>query len=495
MKLFSCRPILKNLTLAASFSGVLMAVACGQTVSESHDFSRSVGGMLGLVDQEPAREAFLMISKEALLHIISSPIDETHGVSDNIAGVSVTATGRSSGNIGIVMIPDEKQARFDAVIDLSTHLDISGQHWPQSDIEISMAAVANSRSRTTKSFSVNLDRAQGFETQVTAQTTLEVTGLDVTATGWFAGIKRRRAMEQAQETITRELPAQRVNLEKRIISEIKTAVNERAGQFLLNFNATLVKTFREWFADTGYLPGKQVFQTTSDALWFSAVPESHLTAAGNGLKAPRREDGFVGGRTSPLMLGISEKAMEHAAEKAIGGRTLPLAAVSQALVAAGAMAPPSLWSTIQYSNITATFPASRPVRLKFRDGKLHLSVQFESIRRGAIVQSPSLLELTYQPRLADDRNIEFVRVGEARVVGGPATPEGNALLALVQTTINPGLHGKFLLPFPDLSVVIPALKELRLDFARIEDGWIRLGASFDAIRNSGTAPADLPSRG
>ncbi|MEY4631777.1 MAG: hypothetical protein RIQ81_1897 [Pseudomonadota bacterium] len=495
MKLSTHRSTLRNLILAAGSGTLLLAGACGKNSSEIGDLRRNLGNMLGLVDEIPAREAFLMISKEALLHIISTSIDETHDVSDSVAGVSVTATGRTTGKVGINMIPDETQARFDAIIDLSTHLEIAGQHRPQSDIEINIVAVANSTSRTTKSFSVNLERAKGFDPQVTADTTLEVTGLEVNASGWFAGMKRRRAMEQTQATIARELPTQRANLEDRIAGEIKSAVNERAGQFLLNFNATLVKTFREWFSDTGYLPGKQVFQTTGDALWFSAVPDSQINGPELGFKAPRRDEGFVGDKISPLMLGISENAMEHAVEKALGGKTMPLAAVSQALVAAGALAPPSLWSTIQYSNIMATFPANKPVRLKFRDGKLHVTVHFEAIRQGAIGQAPSALELTYEPRLADDRNIEFVRVGEARVVGGPASPEANFLLSLVQTTINPGLHGKFLLPFPDLSGVIPALKELRLDFVRIEDGWIRLGASFDAIKNAGNTPADMPSRG
>jgi hypothetical protein len=470
---------------------LLFVTACGQSAPELRGF----GQMLGLEDEKPSREAFLMISKTALLQIIQSDISERHNVSDTAAGVNITATGSTVGKVGIKMIPDDRQARFDAVVDLVTHLDIRGHHQPRSDIQIGISAVSDASSRAIKPFRVDLDLAKGEATSVAADASLRITGIEVSASGFFAGTKQRRAYEEAHATIARELPAQQDYLRKRIVDEVVNSVDEQAGQFLLHFNTTVVKTFREWFAESGFFPGKQIFQTTEDALWFSSVPVSESAAVDWAIAAPAGIESFVGGEVSPLMIGLSENALEHAAEKALGGKTMALSTLAQSLVAIGALAPPSLWSTIQYSNVIAVFPASKPLRLQFRGGKLRMVLHIDSIRQGAVVQPATTMELTYEPRLADDRSIEFMRVGDAKVTGGATSLEGNFLRALVASTIKPGLHGKFLLPFPDLSGVIAALKQLRLDFVRTEDGWIRLGASLDGSKSAGPAKDYMSPRG
>ena len=473
----------------ALFAALLPAVvACGR-------IERQAGALLGLVDDHTSdRNAYLMFSESAIEDMIRESVDESREVNDTVNDVNVQATATTSGKVGIELIPSAEDARFVAVVDAKTHLDISGSYDPRSDIHIDMSGVGDVTTTSRKPVEIRLSGAVTKPSEATYVSALEVTGVNVTATGWFAGYKRRQAEKQAWETINRELPAQQHAVGNRVANELRKILDERAGNFLLNLNATLVRAFREWFVDSGYLPGKQLFQSTKDAIWFSSFGHDEAQVATIAdrsiIDAPARSPVMMGVAEAPIMIGMNSYALEHAAEKALGGKTFPAAAVSQILVAIGASAPPPVWTTFKYAGVNVTFAKQKPLTFRFEEGRLTVSANFEFVSQQAIRQSASMLQLTWEVRLADDLNIRFVRVGEPVVKPLVARHDASRLLReFTEEALAKSLHEKFDLPVPDLSNVVPAFKRLRMNFVNVEEGWIRLGASLDATKESSRTAA------
>ncbi len=431
---------------------------------------------------QPERNAFLMISKSALEEMIRVPITDKRTIKDNFNGVAIQANASTNGKLTIELVPSDIDTQLTTFIDAQTHIDISGAHDPRSDIHIEMTGTADVKTQSIKPMHISLKSAMGKPVKGTFKSLLEVTGLDVTATGWFSGYKRARAAEEAWATVNRELPKQQIAIGQRVSKEIGNVVDERAGEFILNFNATLVRTFREWFVDSGYLPGKQLFQSTTEAMWFSSLGDETFEDT-TVVRAPVDSVALTGEQQAPLMIGVTQEAAEYAAEKAIGGKTIPAAALSQLFVALGASAVPPVWTTFKYAGVSLVFAQKKPISIKFTDGRMTLTANFEAVSQHAIRQTASSLELTYEPRMADDQSIEFVRVGEPVLKAASSRLDPSQLLVqFSDEVLKPGLHQSFALPLPDLSSVIPALKRMRLKFAHAEEGWIRVGASLDAIK-------------
>ena len=461
--------------------------ACGRT-------EQKVGTLFGLADapqdapsgepssNQPQRHAFLMISKSALEEMIRVPITDKRTIKDDVNGVGIEANASTNGKLSIELVPSDTDTQLTTIIDAQTHIDISGAHDPRSDIHIEMTGTADVKTQSIKPIHISLKSAVGKPVKGTFESLLQVTGLDVTASGWFSGYKRARAEEEAWATVNRELPKQQITIGQRVTKEIGNVVDERAGEFILNFNATMVRTFREWFVDSGYLPGKQLFQSTKEAMWFSSLGDATFedTAV---VRAPSDAAALTGETQAPLIIGVTQEAAEYAAEKALGGKTVPAAALSQLFVALGASAVPPVWTTFKYAGVSLVFAQKKPISIKFTDGRMTVTANFEAVSQHAIRQSSSSLELTYELRLADDHSIEFVRVGEPVLEAASSRQDPSQLLVqFSDEVLKPGLHQSFALPLPDLSSIIPALKRMRLKFAHAEEGWIRVGASLDSIK-------------
>lgn len=461
--------------------------ACGRT-------EQKVGTLFGLADapqdapsdepssNQPQRHAFLMISKSALEEMIRVPITDKRTIKDDVNGVGIEANASTNGKLSIELVPSDTDTQLTTIIDAQTHIDISGAHDPRSDIHIEMTGTADVKTQSIKPIHISLKSAVGKPVKGTFESLLQVTGLDVTASGWFSGYKRARAEEEAWATVNRELPKQQITIGQRVTKEIGNVVDERAGEFILNFNATMVRTFREWFVDSGYLPGKQLFQSTKEAMWFSSLGDATFedTAV---VRAPSDAAALTGETQAPLIIGVTQEAAEYAAEKALGGKTVPAAALSQLFVALGASAVPPVWTTFKYAGVSLVFAQKKPISIKFTDGRITVTANFEAVSQHAIRQSSSSLELTYELRLADDHSIEFVRVGEPVLEAASSRQDPSQLLVqFSDEVLKPGLHQSFALPLPDLSSIIPALKRMRLKFAHAEEGWIRVGASLDSIK-------------
>lgn len=489
----STKTATKTLSLAITTAATMsLMTACGR-------IEREAGALLGLVDSQASeRNAYLMFSEAALEEMIRVPVEETREISENVSGVSVWARAVTSGKVGIELVPSETDARFVAIVDAQTHLDISGSHDPRSDIHIEMSGTGDISTNSRKPIQIQVKGARTEDAEATYHSALEVTGVNVTASGWFSGYKRRQAEQQTWETINMELPAQELAVGNRVANEIRKSLDERAGQFLLNFNATLVRAFREWFVDSGYLPGKQLFQTTQDSIWFSSIGNDEEQVAAlaasdlvkNPVKAPVKSVIMMGEGEAPIMVGMNVFALEHAAEKALGGKTFPAAAVSQLLVALGASAAPPVWTTFKYAGVNVTFAKTKPLTLKFEEGRMTIAANFEAVNQQAIRQAATTLQLTYEVRLADDLNIKFVRVGEPVLKAAVARHDPSRLLReFTDEALANSLYGAFDLPVPDLSNVMPAFKRMRMKFVHVEEGWIRLGASLDAISQSSRTAA------
>ncbi|NDE13489.1 hypothetical protein EBZ80_00975 [bacterium] len=468
----------------ALFAALLPAVvACGR-------IDRQAGALLGLADEPTSdRNAYLMFSKGALEDMIRVPVDETREINEIVSDVSVWAKAATSGKVGIELIPSAEDARFVAVVDANTHLDISGSYDPRSDIHIEMSGIGDVSTNSRKPVEIRLQGAVTKPAEATFISSLEVSGVNVTATGWFAGYKRRQAEKQAWATINQQLPGQQHATGNRVANELRSVLDERAGHFLLNLNATLVRAFREWFVESGYLPGKQLFQSTKDAIWFSSFGHDEAqvaTIASRGaIEPPARSPVMMGEVEAPIMIGGNSFALENAAEKALGGRTFPAAAVSQLLVAIGASAAPPVWTTFKYAGVNLTFAKQEPLKFKFEEGRMTISANFESITQQAIRQAATSMELTWEVNLADDHGIKFVRVGEPVLKALAARHDPSRLLReFTEEALARSLYESFQVPVPDLSNVIPAFKRLRMTFVHVEEGWIRLGASLDAISQS-----------
>ncbi len=467
-----------------------VALAILTTVSACGRTDQEIGTLFGLadgpsatpLDNQPQRHAFLMISESALEEMIRVPITDQRTITDDVNGVGIQANASTNGTLNIALVPSDIDTQLTTIVDAHTHIDISGSHDPRDDIHIEMTGMADVKTQSVKPIHISLKSAMGKPVSSTFESLLEVTGLDVTATGWFQGYKRKRAQDEAWATVNRELPGQQIAIGRRVATEIGKVVDERAGEFVLNFNATLVRNFREWFVDSGYLPGKQLFQSTKEAMWFSSFGDA-TTEDTAVVQAPANASALTGDMQAPLMIGVTEEAAEYAAEKAIGGKTIPAAALSQLLVAIGASAVPPVWSTFKYAGVSLVFAQKKPISIKFNEGRLTLTANFENIGQYAIRQMGSSLELTYELRLADDQSIEFVRVGEPVLRAASSRQDPSQLLVqFSDEVLKPCLHQSFALPLPDLSSMIPALKRMRLKFAHSEEGWIRLGASLDAIK-------------
>ncbi len=437
----------------------------------------------GKSSSEPVqRQAFLRISKEVLEEMIRVPITDQRTINDNVSGVSIQANATTQGKLTIDLEPSDVDARITAIIEAQTHIDISGVHEPRSDIRIDMTGAAEVTTKSIKPIHINLNSAVGKAVTGTFSSLLEVTGLNVTATGWFSGYKRKRAEEEAWATVNRELPNQQVAIGQQVLGQIGNVVDERAGEFILNFNATLIRSFREWFVSTGYFPGKQLFQTTKEAMWFSSVGGMRAEDT-TAIEAPTDAASLIGNEIAPLMVGVSQEAAEHAVEKVLGGKTIPAAALSQIFVALGASSVPPVWTTFKFASVSLTFSQKKPISIKFADGRLSLTANFDMVSQASIRQSASSLELTYEARLADDHSIEFVRVGEPLLKATSTRSDpAHLLVQFSDEVLKANLHQSFVLPLPDLSVVIPALKRMRLKFAHAEEGWIHLGASLEAFK-------------
>ena len=475
------------LVLAPVGLGSLLAFTLASLSACGRHEVKEAGALFGLdltsdikpSDAQAERNAFLMISKAALEEIISVPVNDRRTIVDEVSGVTIEANANTQGKVTIELVPSDISARLLAITDAETHIDISGVYLPRPDIRIELAGSSDVTTQSVKPIQLGLSAARGEPVTSTFESELAVTSLDVTASGWFSGYKRQRAEEEAWATVNRELPNQRIAIGHKVATEIGKVVDERAGEFMLKFNASLVRSFRKWFIEDGYFPGTQVIQTTKEAMWFSSADGASSAA----ISAPTNTESLTGKVHAPLMIGVSAAAMEHAAEKALSGKVIPAAGLSQLFVALGASAVPPVWSTFKYAAVNLEFTKIKPITVKISEGRIILTANFASISQTFSRQAGTSLELTYEVHMSDDQSIEFVRVGEAVLKAARKVDDPSPLLVqFSDEVLKSCLNQKFAVPLPDLSAVASALKRMRLTFAHAEEGWIRLGASLDAIK-------------
>jgi len=364
----------------------------------------------------------LVVSAEFVSAGLAGPIDRTGPVRDNILGTEVRGQGRTVGRTVVELVPDERFAVIDMLMEATNRSRNVGYNGP---VRVFSDATTSLASR--KRIWIDEKGVHSFPAVSDAKTNNRMRGLCAVRGGRLVErFARRRAAQQEPfaEAIAAEHAEQRLNRQ----------IDDEAGETIPRMHRTFIEKFRRPLLDRRLFPRLLRFSTTADS--FNVVV---LAADDSQLAAPAPPP--APSQEGQIQVSLHESLVHNLADRALAGRTLTHERYVEFWTWLRG-SPPQESPEEKNKKWAVSFPELRPVSVEFADGQLSVTIR----GRRYYEDGESYPGMDVSVRYAVEptpQGVHLVRQGEPAIFPPGFQPGGRARLTARQLVIRKLLEKRY----------------------------------------------------
>ena len=402
----------------------------------------------------------VQISEPLIALGIARPIHEQVQVNDNILGTSVSGSGQLVGDLGIKLVPDEKQAAFEIVLSGVTTTKTVGQNGPAT-------IYATGTTRLNASARVEVD-AGGIHWQPAQGGAQTSTRIDGVAAG--GAMVQRIASQKVAEG---KYQAERI-AEQHAGARVRARLTSEVAGNLIKANQNFQEKFRNPLVRRGEFPSELKFSTSAETLFVRAVQADYRQIAAP-TAPPGKSDGDA------LFVQLHESMVNNLAAGVLAGQTLHEEDVQKQVIRLRGSLPESLQSDDEREPWSITFADEEPVVFVIGDGELKITIKGKHYTSGEREFKAMNVSATYKVEKTDGGS-RLTRQGDLQIFP-PDFVEGKTTFNMQQTALRSILRKKFGKLFPAETIneglELPgrwkAAGKLPLRQLTAKNGWLVLG--------------------
>ena len=403
------------------------------------------------------------ISADMIRTGINRSVDDTSPVEDVILGTTVSGTGRTTGRLGVRLVPNDRRAVIELALRGTTHSDTVGFNGPA---RIYSDGVTELRGQ--KKLRIDGTGIEVLPATSTAETstTTRCIGLDrggrlVERIAW----KRVCAQKCEAERIASSRAEQR--LDDRLDEEVRRAMEEseqapagKLGTFLGQ---------RAWF------PGQVRTATTRDAVWFVALEAATGFLAAPGSPPPLADRIDLG-------LQVHESMINNWSVRALEGLILTEDRLNRTILEILGKYPEGYQPDKNSEPWAIRFAYQRPIFVSFTEGKFRLTIRGEYFSKGDR-DYPAMDVTAEYAVLQTETGPKATRLGDLRIFPPDFEPDSGQQLTVEEQITRDMLERRFekLLPkqiVPESRTLPGSLGKagpMKLVQWELREGWMVVG--------------------